>query len=75
MRVHGIEKTYAVGDIVTFSVPEIRTYGGAAGRSCGGELSSRRSNAKYLRKSIHEIATIIDAGGRLAHDWHYRLTN
>lgn len=73
MRVHGLERTYAVGDIVAFSGPKFAhmAVGQAEGAAANilAEIKGEEPKTEYY----HEIATIIDAGGADSIFLHYGI--
>lgn len=73
MRVHGLEKTYAVGDIVAFSGPKFAhmavRQAEVASENIIWEINGEEPNVEYY----HEIAAIIDAGGADSIYLHYGI--
>lgn len=73
MRVHGVEKTYAVGDIVAFSGPKFAhmavRQAEVAAANIVSEIEGEVAGAEYY----HEIAAIIDAGGEDSIYLHYGI--
>ena len=73
MRVHGLEKTYAVGDIVAFSGPKLAQMAvrqaSVAAENILSEIEGEVPSAEYY----HEINTIIDAGGADSIHLHYGI--
>ena len=73
MRVHDLEKTYAVGDNVAFSGPKFGhmavRQAETAAANIVSEIEGREPSAEYY----HEIATIIDSGGADSIYLHYGI--
>lgn len=73
MRVHGQEKTYAVGDIVAFSGPKFAhmavRQAFVAAENIIREINGKEPDSEYY----HEIAAIIDAGGADSIYLHYGI--
>jgi sulfide:quinone oxidoreductase len=73
MRVHGQEKTYAVGDIVAFSGPKFAhmavRQAEVAAENIIWEINGEEPNSEYY----HEISTIINAGGAASIYLHYGI--
>lgn len=73
MRVHGIDGVYAAGDIVAFSGPKI---GHMAVRQAAVAADNLIAEARGEDPSLeyyHEIATVIDAGGKDSLYLHYGI--
>lgn len=73
MRVRGLEKTYAVGDIVAFSGPKFAhmaaRQASIAAENIAAEIEGREPSAEYY----HEINTIIDSGDADTIHLHYGI--
>lgn len=73
MRVHGLEKTYAVGDIVAFSGPKFAQMAVRQAEVAAANIISEIKGEKAEKVYYHEIATIIDAGGADSIYLHYGI--
>lgn len=73
MRVHGLEKTYAVGDIVAFSGPKFAYMAVRQAEIAAANIISEISGREPFEEYYHEIATIIDAGGADSIYLHYGI--
>jgi len=73
MRVHGLEKTYAVGDIVAFSGPKFAQMVVRQAEVAAANIISEIKGEKAEKVYYHEIATIIDAGGADSIYLHYGI--
>jgi sulfide:quinone oxidoreductase len=73
MRIHGIEKAYAVGDIVAFSGPKLAHMAVRQAEVAAANLLSEIKGEKPEKEYYHEIATIIDAGGADSIYLHYGI--
>ncbi|MGE3467535.1 MAG: NAD(P)/FAD-dependent oxidoreductase [Pyrinomonadaceae bacterium] len=73
MRVHGLQSTYAVGDIVAFSGPKLAhmavRQAEVAAKNIIAEVKGEEPDEVYY----HEIATIIDAAGPDSLYLHYGI--
>ena len=73
MRIHDLEKGYAVGDIVAFSGPKFAhmavRQADVAAANIAAEIEGRAPTAEYY----HEIAAVIDAGGPDSIFLHYGI--
>ena len=68
MRVHGLEKTFAVGDIVAFSGPKFAHMAVRQAEVAAANIISEIEGKAEKKSYYHEIAAIIDTGGG---DWIY----
>ena len=73
MRVHGLEKTYAVGDIVAFSGPKFAHMAVGQAEIAAENIISEIKGEEVRKEYYHEIATIIDAGGSDSIYLHYGI--
>lgn len=73
MRVHGLEKTYAVGDVVAFSGPKFAHMAVRQAEVAAANIVSEMKGEKPDTEYYHEIATIIDAGGADSIYLHYGI--
>lgn len=71
MRVHGLERTYAVGDIVAFSGPKFAHMAVQQASVAAANLASEIKGLDERVEYYHEIATVIDAGGSDSIYLHY----
>lgn len=63
MRVHEMEHTYAVGDIVAFSGPKLAHMAVRQAEVAAANIASEIKGEIPTEEYYHEIETIIDAGG------------
>ncbi len=73
MRVHGMEKTYAVGDIVAFSGPKFAHMAVGQAETAAENIISEIKGEEPGKEYYHEIAAIIDAGGPDSIYLHYGI--
>jgi sulfide:quinone oxidoreductase len=73
MRVHEMEKTYAVGDIVAFSGPKLAHMAVQQAEVAAANIASEIKGEAPNREYYHEIAAIIDAGGADSIYLHYGI--
>ena len=73
MRVHDLEKTYAVGDIVAFSGPKLAHMAVRQAEVAASNIVSEIKGEKPGEEYYHEIASIIDAGGADSIYLHYGI--
>jgi sulfide:quinone oxidoreductase len=73
MRVHGLERTYAVGDIVAFSGPKFAHMAVGQAEAAAENIISEIKGEEPGKEYYHEIATIIDAGGPDSIYLHYGI--
>jgi NADH dehydrogenase FAD-containing subunit len=73
MRVHGQEKTYAVGDIVAFSGPKFAHMAVRQASVAAANIISDLNGEKPKEEYYHEIATVINAGGAESIYLHYGI--
>jgi sulfide:quinone oxidoreductase len=71
MRVHGLEKTYAAGDIVAFSGPKFGHMAVRQARVAADNILAEIAGEEPPAEYYHEINTIIDAGGADSIYLHY----
>lgn len=73
MRVHGMERAYAAGDIVAFSGPKLAhmavRQAKVAAANIASEIKGEQPNVEYY----HEIAAVIDANGPDSIYLHYGI--
>lgn len=73
MRVHGLEKTYAIGDIVAFSGPKLAHMAVGQAEVAAANIIAELDGENPKQEYYHEIATIIDAGGPDSIYLHYGI--
>jgi sulfide:quinone oxidoreductase len=73
MRVHGLKKTYAVGDIVAFSGPKFAQMAVRQAVVAADNILSEVKGEEPSAEYYHEINTIIDAGGADSIHLHYGI--
>ncbi len=73
MRVHGLEKTYAVGDIVAFSGPKFAHMAVWQAEAAAENIISEIKGEEPRREYYHEIAIVIDTGGADSIYLHYGI--
>lgn len=73
MRVHGLEKTYAIGDIVAFSGPKLAHMAVRQAEVAAENIVSEIKGEEPASEYYHEIATIIDSGGPDSIYLHYGI--
>lgn len=73
MRVHGLERTYAIGDIVAFSGPKFGHMAVNQAEVAAENIISEINGESPGKEYYHEIATIIDAGGPESIYLHYGI--
>ena len=73
MRVHGMQKTYAVGDIVAFSGPKFAHMAVRQAKVAAENIISEISGKEPEKEYYHEIATVIDARGADSIYLHYGI--
>jgi sulfide:quinone oxidoreductase len=73
MKVAGIDRTYAVGDIVAFSGPKFAHMAVRQAEVAAANLISELKGEEPERSYYHEIATVIDANGPDSIYLHYGI--
>ena len=73
MRVHELERTYAVGDIVAFSGPKLAHMAVRQAKVAAENIVSEINGEAPKEEYYHEIAAIIDAGGPDSIYLHYGI--
>ena len=73
MRVHNFEKTYAVGDIVSFSGPKFAHMAVRQARVAAENILSEIRGEEPKTEYYHEINTIIDSGDADSIHLHYGI--
>lgn len=73
MRVSGVEKTYAVGDIAAFSGPKLAHMAVRQARVAADNILAEINNKQPTEEYYHEINAIIDAGGADSIHLHYGI--
>jgi sulfide:quinone oxidoreductase len=73
MRVHGLERTYAVGDVVAFSGPKFAHMAIRQAEVAAANIISELKGEEPEKVYYHEIATIIDAAGPDSIYLHYGI--
>jgi len=73
MRVHGLRRTYAVGDIVAFSGPKFAHMAVGQADAAAANIISEIKGEVPAAEYYHEIAAIIDAGGADSIFLHYGI--
>jgi sulfide:quinone oxidoreductase len=73
MRVHEMEKTYAVGDIVAFSGPKLAHMAVRQAEVATANISSELNGEVPDREYYHEIAAVIDSAGPDSIYLHYGI--
>ncbi|MEO5858588.1 MAG: FAD-dependent oxidoreductase [Pyrinomonadaceae bacterium] len=73
MRVHEMERTYAVGDIVAFSGPKLAHMAVRQAEVAAANILSELNGKEPEKEYYHEIATIIDAAGPDSIYLHYGI--
>lgn len=73
MRVPGLGRTYAVGDIVAFSGPKFAHMAEGQAEAAAENIISELKGEEPKKEYYHEIATIIDAGGADSIYLHYGI--
>lgn len=73
MRVHDQEKTYAAGDIVSFSGPKFAHMAVRQAEVAAANIIAEIEGREPFEEYYHEIATIIDAGGADSIYLHYGI--
>jgi sulfide:quinone oxidoreductase len=73
MRVHNLEKTYAVGDIVAFSGPKLAHMAVRQAKVAAENILSEINGQEPSKEYYHEINAIIDAGGADSIHLHYGI--
>jgi len=73
MRVQGLERTYAVGDIVAFSGPKFAHMAVRQAEAAAENIISEIKGEEPSKEYYHEIATIIDTSGADSIYLHYGI--
>jgi len=73
MRVHEMERTYAVGDIVAFSGPKIAHMAVRQAEVAAANILSELNGKTPEEEYYHEIAAVIDANGPDSIYLHYGI--
>lgn len=73
MRVHGLERAYAVGDVVAFSGPKFAHMAVRQAKVAAENLAAEIRGKEPEESYYHEIATIIDSGGPDSIYLHYGI--
>ncbi len=73
MRVRGLEKTYAVGDIAAFSGPKFAHMAVRQARVAADNISAEIKGESPGAEYYHEINAVIDAGGADSIHLHYGI--
>lgn len=73
MRVHEMDRAYAVGDIVAFSGPKLAHMAVRQAEVAAANIASELVSETPEKEYYHEIATIIDAGGADSIYLHYGI--
>jgi len=73
MRVHELDRTYAVGDIVAFSGPKLAHMAVRQAEVATANIVSEINGETPSKEYYHEIAAIIDAGGPDSIYLHYGI--
>lgn len=73
MRVYGLKKTYAAGDIVAFSGPKFAHMAVRQAETAVANIHSEIRGEDPTENYYHEIATVIDAGGADSIYLHYGI--
>ena len=73
LRVHELDRTYAVGDIVAFSGPKLAHMAVRQARVAAANIVSEINGQAPSEEYYHEIAAVIDAGGPDSIYLHYGI--
>ena len=73
MRVHGLEKTYAVGDIVAFSGPKFAHMAVRQAAVAAANIAAEIKGETPAKEYYHEVAAVIDSGGPDSIYLHYGI--
>lgn len=73
MQVNGLEKTYAVGDIVAFSGPKFAHMAVRQARVAADNILAEIKGEEPCAEYYHEINMVIDAGGADSIHLHYGI--
>lgn len=73
MRIRGLDKAYAAGDIVAFSGPKFAHMAVRQAKVAASNLIAEIKGKEPSEEYYHEIATIIDAGGPDSIYLHYGI--
>ena len=73
MRVQGLEKTFAVGDVIAFSGPKFAQMAVRQAQIAADNILAEIKGEEPRAEYYHEIATIIDAGGADSIYLHYGI--
>lgn len=73
MQIHGLEKTYAAGDIVAFSGPKFAHMAVRQARVAAENILSDIKGEAPAAEYYHEINAVIDAGGADSIHLHYGI--
>lgn len=75
MRVYGLERTYAVGDITAFEGPKLAHMAVRQADIAAANIASEIAGRKPVEEYYHEIAMVIDAGGSDSIYLRYGITD
>ena len=75
MRVDGLERTYAVGDITAFEGPKLAHMAVRQADIAAANITSEIAGRKPVEEYYHEIAMVIDAGGSDSIYLRYGITD
>lgn len=73
MQVHGLERTYAVGDIVAFSGPKLGHMAVRQARVAADNIIAEIKGEEPKEEYYHEINMVIDEGGSESIHLHYGI--
>jgi sulfide:quinone oxidoreductase len=73
LRIHDMPKAYAAGDIVAFSGPKLAHMAVRQGEAVAVNIARELGGSKPDETYYHEIASIIDTGGRDSIYLHYGI--
>lgn len=73
MRVHGLEKTYAAGDIVAFSGPKFAHMAVRQAEAAAANIIAEIEGKEPFEQYYHEIAAVIDSGDSDSIYLHYGI--
>ncbi|MCC6329259.1 MAG: FAD-dependent oxidoreductase [Acidobacteria bacterium] len=73
MKVHGLNNTYAAGDIVAFSGPKFAHMAVRQAEVAAANIAAELNGEERQRTYYHEIAAVIDAGGPDSIYLHYGI--
>ncbi len=73
MRIHNMERAYAVGDVVAFSGPKFAHMAVRQATTAADNVAAEINGEEPAAEYYHEIATVIDAGGSDSIYLHYGI--